>query len=111
MTPETDDLGEALEHNLKIRRELGTELAKADGIRSAKQDQGTAYRLGWVLYFTCLVLGVAWLCFFLAVASDGPNGVLGEIANQPLKLVVVGGVPVTVLYGIGRALRYVLSEE
>jgi hypothetical protein len=45
MSSESDDLEKALQQNLKIRRELGAEVGKADGIQPAKQDRGMVYRL------------------------------------------------------------------
>ena len=62
MTSDSDDLEQALQQNLEIRRELGAELGKVDGIRPAKQGGGIVYRLGWVLYWTCLALMAVWLC-------------------------------------------------
>jgi small-conductance mechanosensitive channel len=56
-----DDLEHELGENLKLRRKLGTEAAKAEGAIDAKQGGGIAYRLGWVLYWICLALAVVWV--------------------------------------------------
>jgi hypothetical protein len=65
MTSDSDDLEEALRQNLKLRRELADEVAKA------KQPGGIAYRLGWVLYWICLVLAGGWaaVTFWLITTS------------------------------------------
>ena len=100
MTSDTDDLEEALRENLKLRRELAANVTKAE---AASQRGGMAYRLGWVLYWTCLVLAalaVLYVGFVLWV--DGTLFSLGF---------VVLGVPALLLYGLGRAFRYVLSGE
>jgi streptomycin 6-kinase len=56
MTSDKDDLEQALQENLRLRRELGVAAGKARG--------GMAYRLGWALFWTCLALIAAWLFFF-----------------------------------------------
>jgi hypothetical protein len=60
-----------------------------------------AIRLGWVLYWTCLALAGAWAVFFMAMVA------------MPLTWgsATVVGIPALVLYGLGRAFRYVLSGE
>lgn len=58
-TSNNDDLEQALRQNLKLRRELGGEVAKALD-HSPKQGVGMACRLGWFLFVTCLALGVIW---------------------------------------------------
>ena len=100
MTPDSDDLEKALQQNLKIRRELGTEIGKADGIRPAIQDQGLVYRLGWVLYWIALTLALASGIYVLVSMADA--GVLSLIAALILAVA---------FYGIGRAFRYVLSGK
>jgi hypothetical protein len=56
MTSDKDDLEQALQENLRLRRELGAAAGKA---RS-----GMAYLLGWALVCVCLALIAAWLFFF-----------------------------------------------
>jgi len=91
MTSDSDDLEQELRENLKLRRELWAEVAKAKGI---------AYRLGWVLYWIALVLALA-SGLYLLVSMAGA-GILSLIAAWISALA---------LYGLGRAFRYVLSGE
>ena len=60
MTTDSDDLEAALRENLKLRRELATNVAKAE---AAVQRGGMAYRLGWILYWTCLVFAALALLY------------------------------------------------
>jgi hypothetical protein len=53
MTSDGDELEEALRQNLKLRRDLATNIAKTE---AASQQGGTGYRLGRVLYWACLAL-------------------------------------------------------
>ena len=100
MTSDSDDLEEALRENLKLRRELASNVAKAE---AASQRGGAAYRLGWVLYWSCLVLAaLAVLYVGFVLWADG--------ALFSLRL-AVSAVAVLLLYGLGRAVRYVLSGE
>ena len=62
MTSDRDDLEQALQENLKLRRELGDQVAKA------KQGGGFAYHLGWVLYWFCLGLIGLYAAFWLVVS-------------------------------------------
>ena len=64
MASDSDELEQQLRENLKLRRELAAELAKAKGTKTASG--GTAYRLGWVLYWACVGVSV-----FLLVVWDG----------------------------------------
>lgn len=68
-----------------------------------------AYRLGWVLYWTCLLAAGAWAAFFSWWAWADP-GVVEDIRGSPYLAIVVAA-PSLVLYGLGRAFRYVLSGE
>ena len=52
MTSDSDDLEQALQENLKLRRELA---ANVTAPKAASKREGTL-RLGWVLYWTCLAL-------------------------------------------------------
>jgi len=109
MTSESDDLEQALQQNLEIRRELGAEIGKVDGIRRSKPDRGIVYRLGWVLYWACLVIAGAWAAFLLWWASVEP-GVIQDVRGSSY-LAVLMMAPFALLYGLGRAFRYVLSAE
>jgi hypothetical protein len=99
MTSDSDDLEQQLRENLKLRRELAAEVAKA---KAATQRSGITYRLGWVLYWICSALAlVAVLLSVLATTSP-----LGST-----EAFLGFGVTALVLYGLGRAFRYVLSGE
>jgi hypothetical protein len=67
-----------------------------------------ARRLGWVLYWGCLVLAALWV--LLSLAFIGAEQITQGIAQKPLPSLVWFS-PVLILYGLGRALRYVLSNE
>jgi hypothetical protein len=107
MTSGNDDLEQELRRNLKLRRELGAEAAKGKAALSAKQGGGIAYRLGWVLYWACLVLAGMWAVFFLWWAISD-SGVVEDIRQSPYLAFLVA-LPSLLLYGLGRAFRYVLS--
>jgi hypothetical protein len=109
MTPDSDDLERELRKNLKLRRELGAEAAKGIAALNAKQGGGIAYRLGWVLYWACLVLAGMWAVFFLwlAVSDSG----FEEVIRQSPYLAFVFAAPPLLLYGLGRAFRYVLAGD
>ena len=106
MTSDNDDLAKALQQNLEIRRELGTELGKADGIRAAKQDRGMVYRLGWVLYWACLAIGVSWVAYWFILKLKGQ---LEDFGVEEALLIVA--LPPLIIFGLGRAVRYVLAGE
>jgi len=98
MTSDSDDLEQQLRENLKLRAELGAKVAKAK--------QGMAYRLGWALYWTCLLLAGGWAAVTLWLITE-------SFAVEDIRLgqwSVAAGPPL-LLYGLGRALRYVLSSE
>jgi hypothetical protein len=59
-----------------------------------------AGRLGWVLYFVSALAG-GWAVLFLTLFRLG--------GAQDTAMTV--GIPALVLYGLGRAFRYVLSGE
>jgi len=78
------------------------------------------YRLGWVLYWTCLSLAVVWslgggwAMFFLWVLPPGDSqlrAVAQEFLQNPMGILAVVCIPVLVLYGLGRGFRYLLSGE
>jgi hypothetical protein len=102
MTSDSNDLEEALRQNLKLRRELGAEVAKAKG-------GGIAYRLGWVLYWVGLAIGIAWAALMLWYGLR-EKGVLEDLQQSP-ELFFVIALPTLIAYGLGRAFRYVLSGE
>jgi hypothetical protein len=60
-----------------------------------------AYRLGWVLYWACLALILAWVLILLNFVALSAN----------LASALVLFMPMLVLYGLGRAFRYILSGE
>src|SRR5262245_51721852 len=101
--PDKDELDEALQENLKLRSELGEQVAKA------KHVGGRAYRLGWVLYWVCLAL--ATFSALIAVAALLTE--LGVISQSqfPRDHILGGALTAMILYGVGRAFRYVLSWE
>jgi len=103
MTSDSDYLEHQLRENLRLRRELAAEVAKA------KEGGGIAYRLGWVLYWICLTFagGIAIL-FLLWVISD--PSVAEDIRQSPSLLLLIA-LSCLILYGLGRAFRYVLSAE
>ncbi len=105
MTPDSDDLEQALQQNLEIRRELGADIGKVDGIQPAKQGGGIVYRLGWVLYWACLALTGLWIAVWV-------GRFFTDFAPLPFLLqVLIFWLPALILYGLGRAFRYVLSGE
>ena len=60
MPSHSDQLEQQLRENLKLRRELAAEVAKVKGTKTARR--GTAYSLGWVLYWACVGLSVLFAC-------------------------------------------------
>lgn len=115
MTSDNKDLEEALRENLKLRRELAANVSKAE----VKQLSGIAYRLGWVLYWACILLAVFWMLGLFLYVGEGSvaNAVdllMRRLRQDPLNvtLIWVGAtLPAMVLYGLGRAFRYVLAGE
>ena len=114
MTSDSNDLEDALRENLKLRSELEANVTKAE---AANQRDGMAYRSGWVLYWACIVLAVFWMLgLFLYVGEGSVTNALDllvrRLRQDPLNaaLIWVGAtLPAMVLYGLGRAFRYVLS--
>jgi hypothetical protein len=96
MTSDSDEL-QQLRDNLRLRRELAAEVARA------KQGGGMAYRLGLLLYWICLVLAGGWAAVSPWLVTTSFAGDIGQWS------VAVG--PAMLLYGLGRALRYLLSGE
>ena len=112
----SEDLEQALRENLKLRRELVANMTKAE---TASQRGGMAYRLGWVLSWTCIALAVCWMLGLFIYLGDGsvPNALdllvrraWQDPLNVTLKWVMVT-FPALVLYGLGRTFRYALCGE
>ena len=59
------------------------------------------YRLGWVSYWICLVLAGMWAVFFAYCIPWSVN----------LASLVIFAAPSLLLYGLGRAIRYVLAGD
>jgi hypothetical protein len=114
MTSDSNDLEDALRENLKLRSELAANVTKAE---AASQRDGRAYRLGWVLYWACILLAVFWMLGLFLYVGEGsvPNALdllVRRLRQDPLNaaLIWVGAtLPAMILYGLGRAFRYVLS--
>ena len=104
MTSDSDDLEEALRENLKLRSELADEVSKA----KAASQRGVACRLGWVLYWACLIVAAVWAVGLLVATINSPAGPSQIVVPVTFAFIFV---PALVLYGIGRASRYVLSGE
>lgn len=106
MPSHSDDLEQELRQNLKLRRELGVKAAKATAAIALEQRSRFAYRLGRLLYWACFVLAVAWagVVAFLAWGRD-------DLSRHWLFYLLVFFGPMILLYGVGRALRFILSEE
>src|SRR5262245_36289928 len=98
MTAHSDDLEEALQENLKLRRELAAKTRTA----AASQRRGMAYRVGWVLYWTCVALTLVAAVVCVATYAS---------THQADYQFLGAGVAAFVLYGLGRAFRYVLSGD
>ena len=99
MTSDTDDLEQHLRENLELRRELAAEVAKA---KAASQRGGIAYRLGWVLYWACIVLIGVWvfgMVALLATTKDTIPDMVGEVMREPLAHLIWFGLPAIALYG------------
>ena len=68
------------------------------------------YRLGWTLYWVCLVLIAMYAMFWLAVLQGSTWEIIrSDLSEWKVWLALFS--PVIVLYGVGRAFRYVLSGE
>ena len=80
----------------------------------AEKDGGMAYRLGWVLYWICLALAVVWVVVLFLGSGEGskaPQFLLEKLREGPLSFGLFFGLPPLILYGLGRAFRYVLSRK
>ena len=108
MTSDSDDLEQQLRENLKLRRELADEVAKAKG--SERLSRGS-HRLGLLLAAILFVIGLA------AVVADAVHLRLWEAKLSDLP-VVIGGVLIGLLglslaclavYGLVRAIGWVIG--
>jgi hypothetical protein len=69
-----------------------------------------AYRLGWALYWTCIVLIGLYVLFWVVTLQGAIwEGILGDLSEWTVWLAVVA--PALALYGLGRAFRYVLAGD
>jgi hypothetical protein len=64
MTTDSDGLEEAFRENLKLRDQLAREVAKAKGV----SQRGGVYRLGWFLYWACLIVAAVWALGLIVAA-------------------------------------------
>ena len=76
---------------------------------NAKQSGGFAYRLGWVLYWICLLLVALWVAFVLINVPSPISS--NESADWLMKEWGFCVGIALLLYGLGRAFRYVLSGK
>lgn len=106
MRTDSDDLERELRQNLKLRRELGAKAVKAKAAIAAEHRSRVAYRIGWVFYQTFLVLAVTWAGIWALLAW-----VQGDLSRNWLFYLLVFFIPPLLLYGVGRAFRYILSEK
>jgi hypothetical protein len=68
------------------------------------------YRLGWTLYWVCLALIAMYAMFWLAVLQGSTwENIRSDLSEWKVWLALLS--PVIVIYGLGRAFRYVLSGE
>lgn len=68
-------------------------------------EEAMAHRLGRVLYRICVGLAVFWVVF-------GAFRFFTDFAELPLSLhLLLFGLPALLLYGLGRAFRYVLAGD
>ena len=67
-----------------------------------------AYRLGWAIYWICIVFGLVWVGGIYLYLSNA----VGESSAFPWTFfAVMAGSGVALSYAAGRFLRYVLSDE
>jgi hypothetical protein len=112
MPSEPDDLEKALQENLKIRRKLAR---KTWDVR----ERNAKDRMGWAFYYTALALAGLWILFWLWILyggfseaqSRGLEHAIRLFMQNPLKQLVFMGIPVLLLYSLGRSIRYALSRE
>ena len=108
----SDDLEQALQENLKLRRQLGQKITKA-------RDRNAKDRVGWALYWALLALAGTWMLVWLWMLQGGllqPQGLGAENAievfkQNPFEQLALMGIPALLLYSLGRVIRYALSGE
>ena len=83
----------------------------SEAVRGLKRtEKNMGYRLGWTLYWVCLGLIAMYVLFWLAVLQGSTwEAIRSDLSEWKVLLAVSS--PVLVLYGLGRAFRYVLSGE
>ena len=64
MTSNNGELEHELRENLKLRDQLAREVAKAKG----ESQRGGVYRLGWFLYWACLIVAAVWALGLIVAA-------------------------------------------
>ena len=112
MTSEPDDLEKALQENLKLRRKLGRQTWEVRE-RNAKD------RVGCAFYYTSLALAGVWIFLWLwmlyggfsEAQSRGVEHATSLFMQNPLRQLAFMGIPVLLLYSLGRSIRYALSGE
>jgi hypothetical protein len=112
MSSEPDDLEQALQENLKIRRKLARKTWEVRE-RNAKD------RVGWALYHLSLAFAGLWILLwpwmlyggFSEEQSRGVEHATRLFMPNPLKQIAFVGIPVLLLYSLGRSIRYALSGE
>ena len=112
MTSEPDDPEKALQENLKIRRKLARKTWEVRE-RNAKD------RVGWAFYYTSLALAGLWILLWLwmlyggfsEAQSRGVEHAIRVFMQNPFGQLAFMGIPVLLLYSLGRAIRYALSRE
>jgi len=112
MSSERDDLEQVLQENLKLRRKLGRKTWEVRE-RNAKD------RVGWAFYCMSLALAGLWILLWLwmlyngfsEAQSRGVEHAIRLFMQNPLKQLAFMGIPVLLLYSLGRSIRYALSGE
>jgi hypothetical protein len=112
MSSERDDLEQVLQENLKLRRKLGRQTWEVRE-RNAKD------RVGYAFYYTSLALAGLWILLWLwmlyggfsEAQSRGVEHATRLFMQNPLGQLAFMGIPVLLLYSLGRSIRYALSGE
>ena len=112
MSSERDDLEQVLQENLKLRRKLGRQTWEVRE-RNAKD------RVGYAFYYTSLALAGLWILLWLWMLyggfsdaqSRGVEHAISVFMQNPLGQLAFMGIPVLLLYSLGRAIRFALSGE
>ena len=111
MSSERDDLEQALQENLKLRGKLGRQTW---GVR----ERNAKDRVGWALHYASLALAGLWILLWLWMLYDGfseqsrgAEHAIKLFMQNPLGQLAFMGIPVLLLYSLGRSIRYALSGE